>query len=65
MNTNLVKLQADLKNYGLNPADWKVQELKPAQFKIANRKDRQLYFVGKTTKSGLLHKWKQIDLVSF
>ncbi len=65
MNTDLIKLKEDLKNFGLNPSDWKLRQLKKSQYKIANIQDRQFYFVGKATQEGPFPKWSQIHLMSF
>ena len=65
MNTNLEQLKSELKKFGLNPSDWKIQKTKKSNYKIANVRDQSFYFLGETKQIGALPQWEQTHLIAF
>jgi hypothetical protein len=65
MNKALIQLQIDLKKFGLNPADWKLQKMKRRYYKIANVRDQDFYFLGEARQKNFVPQWTQIQLASF
>jgi hypothetical protein len=65
MNTQNLFLQNNLKKFGLNPTDWKIQRIRSSHYKIANVRDENFYFLGEATQTAGLLLWSQIKLASF
>ena len=59
-----IQLQSDLKNFGLNPTDWKILKDKSRDYKIQSKQDRNFVFKGRAQKKGARIKWQQIELIS-
>lgn len=59
-----MSLRDELKNYGLNPAEWTLRKLRKQKFKVTNVSDKKFYFIGDTQASGPLQKWETLQLIS-
>lgn len=57
-------LHNELKKYGLNPTEWKLQKLPRKRFKIVHIDDQTFYFHGETKPNGLLQQWAVLKLIS-
>ncbi len=59
-----LNLKRELKNFGLNPAEWNLRKLAKKKFKITHVADNSFFFVGDTKTIGLSQEWKTVQLIS-
>jgi len=60
----MIELHADLKNFGLNPAEWSLKQMRSLQIKIEHRLDSSFAFLGVATKKNKRLKWENLKLIS-
>lgn len=58
-----MSLKNDLKNFGLNPAEWTIRKLSGQRYKIAAIADSSFFFLGET-RNEELPQWKELKLAS-
>ncbi len=61
---DLKSLERDLRNYGLNPQDWKVVREKPNFYQVQALEDQDFMFRGRVVRKGLRLAWKKLELAS-
>lgn len=60
-----LKLQADLKKFGLNPAEWSMQKVKSSLgYLIKNRTDESFAMYGELEYRKRKPSWKSIIIIS-
>lgn len=67
MNKNknsLVKLQAQLKHFGLNPCEWNLRRVQSLSFLVQHKFDKGFAFYGRLEASGQQPQWKSLELLS-
>jgi hypothetical protein len=57
-------LQNSLKQYGLNPTDWRLEPSSEEEYLIQSREDDDFMFFGKISGSPTNPKWQSIQLFS-
>ncbi|WP_295903359.1 hypothetical protein [uncultured Bdellovibrio sp.] len=60
----LLKLQAQLKNFGLNPAEWSLQRIQSLTYVIQNRNDENFALYGRLEYRNHQPQWKSLEVVS-
>ena len=61
---SLVKLQAQLKHFGLNPSEWNLRRVQSLSFLIQHKLDKGYAFYGRLENSGPQGKWRSLELLS-
>lgn len=61
----ILKLQSQLKNFGLNPTEWSIQKVQSLTYKIQNRNDETFALYGYLEYRKQKPRWKSLELVSF
>ncbi len=67
MNKNkssLVKLQAQLKHFGLNPCEWNLRRVQSLSFLVQHKLDKKFAFYGRLDISSTQPQWKSLELLS-
>jgi hypothetical protein len=65
METTLIeKLQQDLTNFGLNPAEWSLKSLNKSYFRILHKTDSGFSFLGHLDRKEAKPRWKKLELFS-
>lgn len=60
-----MKLQSDLKNYGLNPAEWTLQRIQSSlSYLIKNRADETFAMYGELEFRKRKPQWKSLEVIS-
>ena len=57
-------LSHDLRNFGLNPQDWKILKERSATYKIQSKRDQDFVFAGRAKRKGARLAWEKIELIS-
>lgn len=60
----LLKLQSELKLFGLNPAEWSLQRVQALSYVIQNRLDKNFALYGRLEYRNKKPSWKSLELVS-
>lgn len=61
---NFLKLQTDLINYGLNPAEWTIQKIRNTYFRVQHNGDKSFSFLGQLEYHNRRPRWKKLILIS-
>lgn len=67
METNelrLLKLQTELKSFGLNPAEWSLQKIQALGYLLLNTQDEQFAMYGRLEYRDKKPRWKSLEVVS-
>lgn len=59
---NLLFLQNQLKNFGLNPAEWSLFKIQNFGFRIQHREDHDLVLYGQMEYRNQRPQWKSLEL---
>lgn len=59
---NLLLLQNQLKNFGLNPADWSLLKIQNFGFRIQHREDHDLVLYGQIEYRNQSPRWKSLEI---
>ena len=60
----LLKLQDQLKNFGLNPTEWTLEKVQALQFMIVNKSDENFALRGRLEYRDKAAFWKSLEVVS-
>ncbi|WP_415062700.1 hypothetical protein [Bdellovibrio sp.] len=60
----LLKLQSELKFFGLNPAEWSLQQAQALSYVIRNKLDKNFALYGRLEYRDKKPRWKSLELVS-
>ncbi|WP_413575549.1 hypothetical protein ACLVWU_14505 [Bdellovibrio sp. HCB290] len=61
---NLLKLQTELSQFGLNPTEWTLEKIQSLTYLIKNKFDDSFALCGKLEFKNKTPAWKSIDLVA-
>lgn len=67
METNelrLLKLQTELKSFGLNPAEWSLQKIQALGYLLLNTQDEKFAMYGRLEYRDKKPRWKSLEVVS-
>ncbi|WP_374028020.1 hypothetical protein ACES2J_04310 [Bdellovibrio bacteriovorus] len=67
METNelrLLKLQTELKSFGLNPAEWSLQKIQALGYLLQNTQDEKFAMYGRLEYRDKKPRWKSLEVVS-
>ncbi|AHZ86193.1 hypothetical protein AB1A81_04335 [Bdellovibrio bacteriovorus] len=67
METNelrLLKLQTELKSFGLNPAEWSLQKIQVLGYLLQNTQDEKFAMYGRLEYRDKKPRWKSLEVVS-
>ncbi len=62
--TDLKVLESDLKNFGLNPKDWKVVREPANSYRVQSVEDYSFVFRGQVRRNGSKLAWRKLELAS-
>jgi hypothetical protein len=60
-NTQLISLQLGLREFGLQPTDWRIIKKSKSRFVIESATENNFYFVGEVQNDNI-KKWRYIQL---
>ncbi len=60
----LLSLQAELKNFGLNPSDWTLHRVNALRFVLQNNLDANFLMRGRLEYKKQKAQWKSLELLS-
>lgn len=59
------QLHNNLKNFGLNPKDWRIQEIQNQHYAVTDVQDGQFYFLGEVDTTKESPTWNRLELILF
>ena len=62
---HLLKLHTDLISYGLNPAEWSIQQIQATYYRVQHLTDDNFTFLGVFEFKNRRPRWKSLELVSY
>lgn len=60
----LLKLQTQLKAFGLNPTEWSLQRIQALSYLIENKSDKNFALYGRLEYRNQKPQWKSLEVVS-
>lgn len=60
----LLKLQTELKSFGLNPSEWSLQKIQALGYVIQNKLDQGFALYGRLEYRDKKPRWKSLEVVS-
>lgn len=63
-SATIQKLQAELSNFGLNPADWNIEYIESLRYLIRSKSDRDVSLYGRLRFKNKKPTWQSIDLIT-
>lgn len=60
-----LKLQSELRTFGLNPAEWSLQKIQTLGYLLQNTQDKQFALYGKLEYRNNKPRWKSLEVLSY